>query len=546
MTIAPQSNESLHLELANAERAMRAGQVDEALAACNALMPRLRTLGDAVALGACEHVIAAGHQYAGRIDEALLAGYRSIGWLTGTEAVDRLLKVMALQAGGLARIGASPEALELLDQAIRLLTGRSTPAREQCVFWSNASAAYDALQQFPRALDAANRALDLTGDFDDPDLLVVCQGNVLSIGLESLCQAHVSDPAAIRAALEPMDRHLDQLVAHGQHHLVSFFVEPAADALMLLGDRVAARRWLRRGIESTQLTGALPAQGLLELRLAQLDRLEGAYDSAAAHLAQALDESVAGQTEAGRERLFQEQSLLCEARGDWKGALASYKKRSELREAALRLQADVRTQALSMRLDVERGRLEAELLRRKNDELQQGLSRLADQAGVLEKQAMEDPLTGLANRRELERAVQRLTVAAPGRPLTLLMADIDHFKRINDGFSHAVGDTVLQAFASVLRDASRPGDVVCRIGGEEFVVVLPDFDPVQSTNIAERLRSSLESHAWANLQAGLVVTASIGVSAIRPGQTLAESLARADSALYACKREGRNCVRLSD
>jgi diguanylate cyclase (GGDEF)-like protein len=126
----------------------------------------------------------------------------------------------------------------------------------------------------------------------------------------------------------------------------------------------------------------------------------------------------------------------------------------------------------------------------------------------------------------------------------LIAVDVDHLRHVNDTWSRATGDAVLQAIAGVLRAQSRPQDVLARADGSLFVVALGG--PVSTTRallVAERLRAAIEGHAWAGLRGGLRVTASIGVAPRAPGESLDDALARAGAALQECKRNGRNQVR---
>ncbi len=530
--------------LARAERWARGGRIEDALAACAGLLPRFAGRPDPVAQGTCEHVMALSHLYAGRVKDAVLGGYRAIALLEGTDAVPRQLQVLAMQAGGLARLGAAPEALELLDRAIRLLPQMADRPRERCVFWTNAAVVHHALGQLPQALEAAGQALALLDRFEEPDLHVVCDGNALTIRVALALQADPLDRAGLLHAVAGLEAWLHRCIADGRHHLVADSADAVADAYVALDERERAREWLERAVASARTVGAGPAQGQIEVRLARLDRLEGAHASAGEHLALAFQLLDEGQSRDALSAAHRERSELLEAQADWRGALASFKQHAQMREAALAAQADIRTQAMAMRLELERSRLDAELLRRLNEELQTSVSQLSDEAGEFRRQAMEDPLTGLANRRQMEAGVAQLARQYPDTPQILLIADIDHFKRINDTWSHAVGDEVLQAFAGLLRAQSRPHDVLARIGGEEFVVALGGaVSMTRALLVAERMRAAIEAHPWGDLQAGLKVSTSIGVAARAPGEPLNAALKRADAALYECKRSGRNQVR---
>ncbi|GAB4215455.1 MAG: hypothetical protein OHK0022_55380 [Roseiflexaceae bacterium] len=169
---------------------------------------------------------------------------------------------------------------------------------------------------------------------------------------------------------------------------------------------------------------------------------------------------------------------------------------------------------------------------------------------ALRQQAQRDPLTGLHNRRYLnDRFVRELERAARVQtPLSVIIADIDHFKRINDVWGHALGDRVLQMVAQQLRLNLRHGDAVCRIGGEEFVLLLPDAPPEAARQRAEQLRGLVRAARLPDADAeGLPpITLSWGIAAFpQHGQTADDLLHQADAALYRAKSEGRDRVLLA-
>lgn len=197
-------------------------------------------------------------------------------------------------------------------------------------------------------------------------------------------------------------------------------------------------------------------------------------------------------------------------------------------------------------------------------EVRQAAERQAALAAAL---ADTDGLTGLPNRRKvLERLDEALAAArASGQPLSLAMLDVDRFKGVNDRFGHAVGDQVLRGVASVAQRALRSGDVVGRLGGEEFLLLFPGAGPEDALAVAERVRVEVEAFAWTGGEAGSLgagpgpgggvgkgpgsqtgpeVTVSLGVATCA-GEGAADLLARADRALYEAKHAGRNALRLA-
>lgn len=160
--------------------------------------------------------------------------------------------------------------------------------------------------------------------------------------------------------------------------------------------------------------------------------------------------------------------------------------------------------------------------------------------------AVTDALTGLFNRRYLETHAKALVeqASAMGTPLSALVMDIDHFKSVNDTHGHAAGDSVLREFAQRLRANTRGVDLVCRLGGEEFIIVMPDTPMWRARQIAERLRMCVAGEPFlVGAATKVIVTASVGLATLeKPGESMDALFARADHALYAAKREGRNRV----
>lgn len=165
----------------------------------------------------------------------------------------------------------------------------------------------------------------------------------------------------------------------------------------------------------------------------------------------------------------------------------------------------------------------------------------------LARRADTDSLSGLFNRQAFERQRDALLLqrADGGTPLSLVLCDLDHFKRINDTHGHAAGDRVIEAFARLLAESTREGQAAGRIGGEEFAVLLPDANLAAARLFAENLRSAFAVIPVAGPTSGRYCTASFGVAEALPGEAGDDLQARADAALYAAKRSGRDCVRVA-
>ncbi len=159
--------------------------------------------------------------------------------------------------------------------------------------------------------------------------------------------------------------------------------------------------------------------------------------------------------------------------------------------------------------------------------------------------AAHDGLTGLANRRSAMARLEAEIAQAHrrGQPLVLLALDLDHFKRVNDAYGHAAGDRVLTEFATILRESLRLGDLGARVGGEEFIALLPQTEALAARHVAERIREQCERHEVAHDDdTSIRFTISIGLASLHPGDDAAALLARADQALYRAKHGGRNRV----
>jgi diguanylate cyclase len=175
------------------------------------------------------------------------------------------------------------------------------------------------------------------------------------------------------------------------------------------------------------------------------------------------------------------------------------------------------------------------------------LATIRDSLVRSEERAKTDTLTGLPNRRALEEFFRKAQLAAMEQddPLSVLLMDIDHFKRFNDEFGHGVGDQVLRLLAKVLRDGVRDIDLPARYGGEELIVILPNAGLTTAATIAERIRRSVAECHMSRRSTGEAlpgITISIGVAQFQGGESMADLIERCDRALYLAKNTGRNRV----
>ena len=312
------------------------------------------------------------------------------------------------------------------------------------------------------------------------------------------------------------------------------------------GEFDLARHYLDRAYEINLETGYLWDQTVTLLALGRMTRKQGNDPESERFLLRALD--VVGRFGAANltMQIHEELTKLYEARGDHARAVMHYigfhdhymlitregQAARHAKHSARRLaNIEIKLRLMSSALEVQQLRMQSEA---HNKQMKQ-----------LETAAYRDSLTGIYNRRTLDQRLPDLVQLAQdsGTPLSMLVIDFDHFKRINDGFSHLTGDRVLQQGALLLQDGIREADLLARYGGEEFTLVLPGATLAVAAQIAERIRRRVAEFDWNSIAPSLKVTVSIGCAQLRPQDNGESLLALADEALYRAKRSGRNRVR---
>ena len=183
-------------------------------------------------------------------------------------------------------------------------------------------------------------------------------------------------------------------------------------------------------------------------------------------------------------------------------------------------------------------------LKRERDRLRESAEEAHRSAAEAHEMLMSDALTGLLNRHGLQRSLRREYAEARRyrRPLSCLMIDIDHFKKINDTFGHVAGDTALVQATRVMSEAVRASDIVCRYGGDEFLVLTPETDLEGASALGEKIRRVAAARRIGEGREAFSLSLSVGAAELAPGETAHEMLVRADVALYRAKEGGRNRV----
>jgi diguanylate cyclase len=197
--------------------------------------------------------------------------------------------------------------------------------------------------------------------------------------------------------------------------------------------------------------------------------------------------------------------------------------------------------------EIERMRQDGDALKSSLEESHSQIQSLRSSLSHAQEVVLQDPLTGTGNRRQFDIVMNKAIIECENKrtPMSLVMCDIDHFKRVNDAFGHQVGDELIKMFARVIEGSVRESDTVIRYGGEEFAVILPMAEVEAARVIAERIRRQFEGKRLTiretNQKIGQL-TASFGVAEYRPGDDLDALVQRADSKLYEAKSSGRNRV----
>lgn len=297
---------------------------------------------------------------------------------------------------------------------------------------------------------------------------------------------------------------------------------------------VGRREDARLSLEKTLVLGReldeplVQAEALLEL--GRLRITESELERARAALEQAI--GLAGRINARwiLAEACESLSGLHERAGEHGAALALYKRFHAVREHELATSRQHAARAGQLWFDFQRATRQA--------------IRYREEAKLFAEQSQQDPLTGLLNRRGLDDRIGALVAASEinAVPLTIALIDVDRFKVINDSFSHATGDIVLQRIAQAIRAHCRANDLPVRYGGDEFLVVLAGADLATGERVLRRIKAAVDAMPWQDHATGLTVTLSIGVAGRAPGATIAATIGAADRALYAAKSSGRDRI----
>ncbi len=371
----------------------------------------------------------------------------------------------------------------------------------------------------------------------------------LLVALNNLCAVCIGAFYLLRDSDEPAEATaaLRRALVHAReaHTLVQDFADPffsvfvegnLGEVLLHLGNTHEARRLLDAALQRGLEQGYEAQVWHIRCSICELLLAQGQAHEAHVALAGLLKELTGANPRSTLIRVRHALYRACRMLGRVEEALVHFEQHERLERSRSTSQLKAQSILFVTRVETEQIRLQAERARQEAD-------RERSRAAGLEAEAHSDGLTGLGNRRHLDQRLPRLLQRAheQGLPLAVALVDLDLFKQINDRFGHAIGDKVLVEMAHQLRENTRAGDVLARIGGEEFLIVFADMTGAQAYEVCERLRVRVAAHDWESIAPQLKVTLSIGLAHAPPYDIVA-LFDEADRAMYRAKQGGRDRV----
>ena len=467
-------------------------------------------------------------------------------------AEDDLIDALLTQIKACSELGLHDEALRVVDECLTVAQRSENPEK---LSWAlnRAGCANDAMGNHSAGHEFLQQALELARASESQEALFAALNNYLeNIGFRAL--AHFRKTQEI-----PEDAGCD-LALSNECVEIAYALENDLCVGLARANRAMMLALLQRFEEALHEVDL--ALELAESRYPPLVCQAGQYRGQILLLAGRLDEAVAQlqktlkQAYKGKDRtvalvLMRELGQAFKQVGNYKRALEQFEAFYEVERKRYLEAAELRARMVTDRMELERARLEAErasltaeLLKLRSEKLAQEKEALEVRTAELSMHANQDALTGLWNRRYFDTRLPQAFSGSRqhGQPFSLALIDLDHFKRINDRYGHDGGDQVLRTLANTLKHLCRPTDLLARLGGEEFVLLMPNTSEAVAVRVCERLRLGIKKLEWPDLDEELVVTTSIGLCGdelIDDPQTL---LREADRRLYEAKDAGRDTV----
>lgn len=442
----------------------------------------------------------------------------------------------------LLELGLPEEAIEEATRALDLAEKTADPKAQSLatnvigiIFWYN--------KQPDRAILMSERSVELARSIGDKTYecwWLVNLGGAHSEGgyiAQALGQPEEGHRLLTRA-LELTDQALDLAIEIGDSWAARICLGNNADYYSHLGEHEKALRCMERYQLFQENSYVRDRQQYL-YTLGQIHINHGKFEDARVLLLEAMASISEGGSFDSYIQIYFYLSQAHEGLGQFDLALEAHKKyhQAYLQNSAERTQQ--RARLAEIYYETRRLKEVAETETKRADTLEASYQKLQEETDILANAVYLDALTGLYNRKYLDSRFKELT--SEKRPYSIAMLDVDHFKSVNDNFSHMIGDQVLTAIGTILRNQLRITDQAVRYGGEEFVVLLAG-PPRGASDVCERLRLAVEQWDWSEICNGLRVTISIGVAGTLSASSPNEILEIADQNLYAAKRSGRNRV----
>ncbi|MBX0328273.1 GGDEF domain-containing protein [Oscillochloris sp. ZM17-4] len=484
--------------------------------------------GRALALAGAMLLVKALYQL-GDLAGALEAGQAALALAKGSRASDDLFGLISRMTWIYADMGRFNQALALSRRAFRMAHARGRKDWEALAY-SDLGVIYDRWGKPEESSEALLRVAA-------PDLLGALAGEEKALACYNIAGVY-ADAGRPDQALRYVD---EGLAAARTSHLLA----RRGAALAALGDEAQAEESLRAAHALAREVHDFYDEFDSLQELATLMKRQGRLTEAI----DVLQQAIAATAEAPTLQISSIRHLAAihAERGDHRAAYDCMRQLDLIREAAHSEQFTRAARALEVEFRAEIARREAEVERRKNAALRATISELERLQDDLRELSVRDPLTGIFNRRYLMAQLNVFLnqAARRGESICVAIFDIDHFKSINDRFSHQIGDEVIRQVATIALAHVRACDVLARYGGEEFVLLLANSTLAAGVIVCERLRWAVEQHDWDSLYPGAGVTVSIGLasSAHQIDPLLIDPLLRsADDQMYAAKAGGRNQV----
>lgn len=507
-----------------------AGESERALATAQEVLVRARAEGDAAAVASASQHIAWFCAQLGRAAEGLDPVHEAGRIWAELENMAELARAGATYSWLLMELGDTEEAVGESAEAL-LQAERAGDDAVLALACNMQGLALIHCGQLDSATPLLRRAVALGRKVGDPHALSRWLINMgfLSACLGDRCKDN-EDMSGYVAAYEKAIRHTLEGIAVAREHASSWCLRIGlaniAEYYAYLDDIETAENYLQ---EWHRVNGAAGDRTYIHYYYTQCEIYvrQGRLEEARAICALAVERAEAADITQHQMNALRRMAEVLEAMEDFAGALDYFKRYHAVYRRFSGETAQRRARLAAMRTEIEK--------------LKSLAAQANERADQMALEALIDPLTGIANRRKFDRELAR--ISAGNNPYAVAIIDLDHFKTVNDTYSHIVGDEVLQLVAETLVQSCRKREsLVARLGGEEFALLLSNVNADVAEIVCRRVQDALAEAPWSGLGEGLSVTASIGLATSGEGASARDVVSLADGRLYAAKAAGRDCL----